>query len=129
MQQIADLIFIPQQQVKELSEFEKRRIVQNEVWDLISKEDVRILNRSRFVTWLKAHKWRYNETSLKEWKKDPSKATKPIRSLDKKTYGFMTSHLKTVDDFFFLKSVITDKLNRNDSPTLYILSLNSWNLT
>lgn len=122
---VSTLIF---QESKPLTDFQKKVIIQNEVFALIEQEDVRILNRQRFIQWLKSHKMRYNETSLRDWKKDKSKETKPIKKLDKKTYGFMTSHLKTEHDFSYLKSVIQDKLNRSESPTLYILSLNSWHV-
>lgn len=129
---ISNFINIPIFDEKELSQFQKKVIVQNEVWDLIAQEDVRILNRSRYITYLTRFKMHHSDTSLASWikesnkKKIDNKEWKKIAALDKRSYGVLTCHLKTYQDFEYIRSVVQDKINRKESPTLYILSLNSW---
>jgi hypothetical protein len=114
-------IEIPKE-TKPLSEREKRWIVQREIFADIEKEDLRITNRPRYITFLKRYKLRHNPESIKLWKKNKDKDCKKINQMNKKSFGFFTSHLK-LDDLFFIKSVINDKLVRGESPTMYVLSL------
>lgn len=132
MQAISELLTINFTESKPLTNREKKWIVQNEIFDLIQQEEIRVLNWHRYCAFLKKYKldFRKNgqERCIKLWKQTArlpkDKDVRPIKKLDKRTFGFFTAHLD-LEALFYIKSVIQDKLNRSESPTLYILSLSS----
>ncbi len=116
---------------KPLTGREKRWVLQNEIFVLI-KDDAALKkeNWNRFVTWRKTISHNPRTTVQKDlerqWKREAKGSLKYIRPIsNKRSLGFFTSHLDE-EALWFVKSVVQDKLNRGESPTCYIYSLNKY---
>lgn len=126
MLSIAEISFDIAPVEKPLSETEKRWIIQREIFPYLEQEDMRLLNWKRYVNYLK--KYKINEYKLgrketiKMWNKCTDKDVKRIRPINKKSFGYFTSHVSS-DDMFAVKSRVIDCVNRGESPTCYIYSL------
>ncbi len=121
-------IELPQIQTKPLNKNERRWEVQREIFTLLEQEDLKPLNWKRYVSFLKKYKLDHYKLGFDECKKrwrqcSRNKAdadVREIKKISKMTFGFFTSHLDEAALWFTL-SVCRDKLNRNESPTCYIL--------
>lgn len=131
MNHIADLISIPTQETKHLSDQEKKWSLQREIFSLVeTKDDLRPFNWKRYIAFLKKYHLAQHIIGQKEcirrWRASSrNKAdadVKPIQVMDKRTFGIFTRHLDE-EALWFLLSVAKDRKVRNECVTTYILSL------
>lgn len=110
------------QEVKPLSNQERKWILQRSIFSMVNSEDTRYLNLGRYKAFLNANKLRHNETNKSLWLKTKDKEFKKIPKMNVKTFGFFTCKLSE-QGLFEVESICRDKVNRKESPTLYIMSL------
>lgn len=108
-----------------LSDFKKKQVLQNELFVLLGQEDMRKTNLPRYKIFLKKHRLHHSKESVTLWEKCKEKDCKKIPAINsKQSLGFFTCYVK-YDDMYALISKVKDMLNREESPTCYVYSLNS----
>lgn len=116
-------IALPNIQTKPLNKNEKRWTLQREIFFILQQEDMRRFNLPRYKQFLQLNKLRHSPQSIKLWEKSKDKTVKKVKPLTSKAFGIFTAHLDE-EALWYVKSVVQDKLNRGESPTCYIYSLN-----
>ncbi len=110
--------------VKPLNKREKKWILQRCVFDILKREDMRVVNKKRYREFLKEKKWRHNPQSMGAWLKSKDKKFKKMEAIPVDTFGVFTSKLSE-DQFYRLQSECQDLLNRGESPNVYMWGIRS----
>lgn len=130
MESIEQYLTFDKTDLKPLNERDKRWIIQNDIFEILKKDDeLKRENYRRYIRFLKKYRLSQNKLGadecVKRWRRSRKfahdKDVREIKPISKSTLGFFTSHLN-LEDLFYTRSVCSDKIQRHESPTIYIYS-------